>query len=71
MATPVHNHNGPLLPGRGSARFNYHTQCFETLAGASVPVEWVPPGRKITMLDFLWLLTRIERREKGGQHGAE
>ena len=68
MATPNHS---PVLPGRGSARFNDHTQCFETLAGASIPAEWVPPGRTITALGLLALLMRIEHREKGGQHGTE
>ena len=69
MATPNHS---PVLPGRGSAQFNDHTQCFETLAGASIPAEWVPPGRTITALDLLALLTRIAHREKGGdQHGTE
>ena len=68
VATPNHS---PVLPGRGSARFNDHTQCFETLAGASIPAEWVPPGRTITVLDLLALLTRIEHREKGGQHGTD
>ena len=54
MATPNHS---PVLPGRGSARFNDHTQCFETLAGASIPAEWVPPGRTITAPagDWLWV----------------
>lgn len=65
MATPNHSH---VLPCRGSARFNDHTQCFETLTGASIPAEWVPPGRTITVLDLLALLMRIEHREKGGQH---
>ena len=68
MATPNRN---PALPGRGSARFNDHTQCFETLAGASIPAEWVPPGRTITVLGLLALLMRIAHREKGGQHGTE
>lgn len=68
MATPNHS---PVLPCRGSARFNDHTQCFETLAGASIPAEWVHPGRTITGLGLLALLMRIEHREKGGQHGTE
>ena len=69
MAT---TNNRPVLPGRGSAQFNDHTQCFETLAGASIPAEWVPPGRTITVLGLLALLMRIAHREKGGdQHGTE
>jgi hypothetical protein len=68
MATARHD-GGPILPGRGSAVFNHHSQCFETLAGASIPVEWAPPGPRIRLVELLSLLTRIEAREKGGQHG--
>lgn len=61
----------PVVPSEGSARFNRHTQCFETAAGASVPAELVPPGSTMSMVEFLGLLAQIECREKGGQHGAD
>lgn len=70
MATARHD-GGPTLPGRGSAVFKHHAQCFDTIAGASIPVEWVPPGPRIRLGELLSLLTRIEDREKGGLHGAE
>ncbi len=57
---------GPALPGRGSARFNRQPQSRSTACGASVPVELVPHGPTMSMVEFLGLLAQIECREKGG-----
>ena len=63
MANPVNT--GPTLPGRPSYVYDHKTDCFVGPKGTHVPADWVPAGRKISMLDFLYLLGRIEKREKG------
>ncbi len=53
-----------VLPGRGSARFNFRTQCFETLGGASIPIERVPEGRTMSAMELIALIGFVEARER-------
>lgn len=59
------NYTGPTLPGRPSYVYYHKTDCFVGPGGVHIPADWVPAGRNISMLDFLYLLARVEEREKG------
>ena len=63
MTNPTNT--GPTLPGRPSYVYDHKTDCFTGPGRVHIPASWVPAGRTISMLDFLYLLSRVEEREKG------
>lgn len=62
---PNPTNTGPTLPGRPSYVYDHKTDCFTGPGGVHIPASWVPAGRTISMLDFLYLLSRVEDRDKG------
>lgn len=63
MANPTTN-TGPTLPGRPSYVYDHKTDCFVGPGGVHIPAEWVPTGKTMSLLDFLYLLIGVAKREE-------